>query len=562
MLGAIMSEFGSKIPVIGDFIKGYGDITVEFVKTINGLHTRIQSNIRQGHMGPWLGGAAETAWNQQGLGATVAYRKAGYRYVYCPVETDFPVYVWDEASLRTIKGVFGETKKLKGRWWRLDDPKVFPTPISLSELENRFKRYLKAGNKNPTAQQILFGNRKAVEIRLTAPNLDPKMPGKGPEQTIIIKAEAIRITNEEVMKTAELEVYELANPEVKFPCKSGRPIKIRLPKEKGEYHLRAELNEASKQALLQLAPGDLKVWVGTETAIKLVVPTTEMTIEEKSPVSFKFSLMTVEGDPVDGGDLSIQDIEGGEFQFTYKFGDELQERFFDNQWIPYQSVPLESGLRTVAINYSGVVRGVGRKRAYILPCKTSASFKVFEAVESRLKTNVGYDPDTEKWWLQCDVSDPEGAIVSKGEIRFLCLKGQFENDKKKSQELTIKDPAKRVYWTHPSEVTVENPTIITVEYLGFESEEMLRHLPASESLILPRIEERKTKLNVITKDDKNGSLTHTLQIDLRDEQNLYVESGSLQVQCDAGHFWKTSNRSGIHCHWTQRYPSIGSNPQT
>ena len=269
-MGTLMSEFGEKVPFIGAFMKGYGDLTVGFVDAVQKLNKTVVTNINQGCIGTGTradSGNMNQAWDEQGLAGVTACRENGLANVYGNTDNPTEFYLWDPLTSREV----GKDKeKKKGRWWFVN--KVAPG-LSLEGLEKRYKAiFEKSGGKikNPSAKQVLHEYAKAVELRITAENI-----GVSPGGEMKVKASGIRVSDGQEIKGLFFELSQTVDgTTTKVKCNSGDTVKWQVPTEKGPYALAAELQKESSAIWRPVNTGKLKYFVGTQSFVRLALKPT------------------------------------------------------------------------------------------------------------------------------------------------------------------------------------------------------------------------------------------------------------------------------------------------
>ncbi len=378
-LSSAMSEFGDKIPLIGDFIKGYGDITSAFLDMVGVLGGRIKEARNQDMMGTgtydqWR----NQAWRDQKIEA-MADRVQGTRDLYqiMPEEVSsghpWGLYLWDPETERDVNG-----EKKKGRWWEVH--KLIPG-VKPEDIVRRYEKYFSAGIRSPTAQQILMEFSKAIEVILAADS-----PGVPPGQKLVLHPLGIRsMDGTPVTEALRIRVFDDSGKAIE--CVSGKTVEWEVPKEFGAYEVKAALTEESKQVWKELRAASLEYYVGQETVTRIAISPEPIKLTRSDPVPFVVSVKLKENDQVlDRGTLRVRlEPLAGRFPKEGYGGGDLSQGNLHFQWVLPENP--KAGKYTLHAEYEGAISKASGY--FITPSRDSKEITIAAEEPAQAGTKAG-----------------------------------------------------------------------------------------------------------------------------------------------------------------------------
>ncbi len=264
VLTGLMSNFGDKVPLIGAFLKGYGDVAGGLLKATTQLDARIKAS-EQGELRDGVHGLerGELLKKLRALGHDGAHVVTGLRdaYITDTVADGGPVVaIWDRAKRRWVES-------------------AAPHP-SAAELRKRYAFYAKRGQPNPTPQQILTAYQRTLALTLT-----PSATHVRPGETITLRAKGRLVVDDRPLGNVWVKVALVDHTgfgEGSFggptAVRVGESVTWTAPDNLNEtYTFEATLDEASAAAGWALAePASAKVRTGSETRVVLSASRTKV----------------------------------------------------------------------------------------------------------------------------------------------------------------------------------------------------------------------------------------------------------------------------------------------
>jgi hypothetical protein len=371
-LTRVMSTFGDKVPLIGDFIALYGNVGGDVLKAAMALDQKIEAAeggeiLEAGMHGDRI--AMSDKLVEQGLGR--ASRVHGFRNLY---ESDKGPALWDEA----------------GRQWVVVND--HEPGVTIEELTRRYLYYAKQGNKSPSPEQLLRGYQKTVVLTLT-PSKTNILPGETIDLVVgghmLHDEKKVPVTLDVEVKLAGSSAYggqgTFASTE---PIKIGGKVAWTAPDNVNEkFDFTADLAKHVIDSDVARSAGPARAQVRTGAGTKIELVARPDTAPFGGEVALTAKVFTIDGQPLDAKASGYLD-----FQVTARpgtmgggFGNyqELTEQKGASQvW----SAPEEAGRYEITVTYSGATSGV------FFPSHTAGcSAKVAVAVEPP-RFSVAADP--------------------------------------------------------------------------------------------------------------------------------------------------------------------------
>ncbi len=530
-LGTVMSEFGEQVPLVGSFLKGYGDIAAQFVETIDALKQKIDKNINQGCIGTGselIGDVRNKAMLDQGYHLLVC-REPGFRDLYVNSENPSDVYLWDRNAYRIVNG-----KKKKGRWYHVAE--VAPE-VSKQDIIRAYKIYYKNGVKNPSASSILYEIKKVVDLK---PEL--KTLGVGPGGKIQVKVKVIRSIDGIEVRSAYVDIYSKDN-NLLAQGKSGEWISVNAPQSPGKYVLYARLGPETKKVWHSLKDAKIEFFVGVPTIVHMSLSKTRIDSNSPEGIDMLISVKDIDDHFVDKGMLILKTYPPliGRFEPKDIFiGQELSNGNIQARWVPYSNLPVGK-IRFIA-EYSGVNYG----DKYICPGhfeKTVLSFKDIdtktEIKRTVLKNNL--------WELRPIILDNRGNIVTNGTIDLFCKDGSFrvtENGSSGAKEIRI-PVGEKIFWQYPD--NLNSTTLIRARFKGYwDLKKFVYFVPSERFLLLPEIENLQTMIG-INDVRKLSAGKWSISAQVVDEQGSPVKTGCVKITASLGSIKVDESALGTVC---------------
>ncbi len=295
VLTSLMSNFGDKVPLIGAFLKGYGDVAGGLLKATTQLDARIKAS-EQGELRDGIHGLerGELLKKLRALGHDGATVVTGLRDAYLTdtVADGGPVVaIWDRAKRRWVES-------------------AAPHP-SAAELRKRYAFYAKRGQPNPTPEQILTAYRRTLALTLT-----PSATHIRPGETVTLRTEGRLVVDDRPLGSVWVKVALKTHTGLgagsfggATSVRVGEALTWTAPDNLNEtFTFEATLDEASTAAGWALAePATAKVRTGAETRVVLTANRTQVGFGEL--VTLDAKVVDADGralDPKAGGHLSFE----------------------------------------------------------------------------------------------------------------------------------------------------------------------------------------------------------------------------------------------------------------
>jgi len=331
-----MSAFGDKVPVIGTFVRGYGDVGGGLLKATLALDQKLIAAEGGELIDGVHGSRKEMLDRLRALGIEGAHRVEGLRDVY--VADGGKVLVWDQAARD---------------WAVASDVEKGITP---EELARRYRHYAGRGIKNPSVEQLLQGYSRTVVISLEASAgvVEPGQP-----VTLVPSARLVK-DDRPVGGGLYVTVVEQSHTGFGSGSFSG-PTKVMLgekvtwtaPDNVGEtYVLAADLSEESAKVARSTGPGTARVRTGA--ASSLTLQARPKSVAAGGEVELLAQAFDAEGAPLPAkasGTFAFSASPAGGSFGSYRSLDE--GKGVTQSW----RAPLKAGSYTVTATYSGAVKG-------------------------------------------------------------------------------------------------------------------------------------------------------------------------------------------------------------
>lgn len=333
VMSAILANFGEHAPLVGDILKGYGDLTSELLKTTLALDARIEAR-EGGQLLPGVHGdrgAMLDGLHRRGLGD--AQRIDGLRDAFRT--DDGRLVIWDG----------------KARDWVL----AFEWEPGLTdeELTRRYVFFAKRGITEPTPEQVVRGYRKVIVLELV-PAADHVAPGK--PLALRVKGRMLHddqpIEKRQLFATVTLASHTgLGEGELQGGdrVQLGETVTWIAPNNLNEtYTFTADLAAETGDVAMSAGAATATVRTGTETRLELTADVREAAA--KQPVTLTARLRTAAGEALPAtvaGTIDLAVDPGlGFFTEQAELTDEKGATF---TWI----APEQAGAYTFTARYGG-----------------------------------------------------------------------------------------------------------------------------------------------------------------------------------------------------------------
>ncbi len=402
-LTRVMSTFGDKVPLIGDFIAIYGNVGNDVMKAAMALDKKIEAaEGGQVELAGMHGDRKLMSEKLSKLGLDNASRIHGLRDLYTSGKGPL---LWDSKA---------------GDWIVVHDQEP---GVTVDELVERYLYYAKKGNKSPSPEQLLRGYRKTVVLTLT-PSKTNIMPG----ETIDLTVGGSLLRDESKVPHLEVEV-KLAGSSAfgskgsfgsTGPIKIGDSVKWTAPDNVNEYFdFTADLAKSVTEGDTARSSGPAKARVRTGAGTKIELVARPDTVAFGGEVTLTARVSSADGQPLDAKASGML-----EFEVTGKPGD--REGYFGNyQDLSDQkgatrvwSAPEVAGSYQITVKYAGATSGVlfpsntagSQATATVTVKPPEFSVTVDEAVKEAKKDAPAVFAVT--------VKNQEPADAPSGELRF------------------------------------------------------------------------------------------------------------------------------------------------
>jgi antitoxin component YwqK of YwqJK toxin-antitoxin module len=394
-------------------LKGYADLLGEAVNTVNRLNSAME-RVDQGHLGEGahrMGSAQQRAWQQQGLSGTIV-RVPGFRDLYEDVADGGQLYLWDKDSQVDVTHGAYAGQKRTGRWWDLR--KEFPE-AGREEFRRRYLTMYRAGNQNPSAQDILLGFRKLVWLNPVILN-----PGVVPGGILKVRPTVIRLFDRQEAKGIYCNLRDPSQPSKVMQVRSGEEVEWVAATRPGTQRLILELQPEVTASWTAADKGEATYWVGGPTSVRLSVRPRVLRTDSTDPVDL---LVTVKGDDdrfVDEGFIVLRTDPvsyGFEPRSTFSGGQNARDAGIRLQWQP--PGVLARGPMLLVAEYEGT-----RKLSdgeYLVPSRDTVQLAIFEPVVPDLRKIVAGGASGREF--AAVALDGRGKSIQEGTLRFECTSG-------------------------------------------------------------------------------------------------------------------------------------------
>jgi len=247
VMTSLMSNFGNKVPLIGAFIKAYGDVAGQLLKAAVAVDKKFK-HLEQGEIRPGVyGDRKEMLTKLQDAGVLGATLIMGLQDAY--VTDDHKFALWD---------------RKKRQWTITNDPS-----LNQDELRKRYVYFVRNGVKTPSPDQVLNVFNRAVAIELT-----PSKTHIPAGDAITLVAGATRVADgaslDKVTVEVTLDSYTGFRPGTfDSPTRVlvGTPVRWTSPPSGSRsFTFKATLVDA-ETAAASLEPGMARVLTGEETSV-------------------------------------------------------------------------------------------------------------------------------------------------------------------------------------------------------------------------------------------------------------------------------------------------------
>ncbi len=353
---AIMSNFGDKVPLIGDFVKAYGDLGGQLLKNAIALEKKIKAS-EGGQIRPGVHGA-----RKEMLDKLEKKGYAGAAYVpglYDVYETDSgDIVIWDRKT---------------GDWVVASDEEP---GISKEELAKRYLFYAKQGVKTPGPELVLKSFRKTIKLELT-----PAKKRVTPNETVELKVTGTMVRDDKAAPPLLVVVKEESHSGWgsgsfvgSTSVKIGESVKWTAPDNTNEnYVFSVDLDpDIAKGTAVSTGPAKATVLTGAATSMVLTAEPTDVVVGGDVVLTAKVS--DADGQPLDAKasgwiDMTVKPDKG----YLRMSKNTDGQKGIEQKW----HAPDEAGTYTFTASYNGAT-GYGPFTSNTAGCEASVVVKVRE----------------------------------------------------------------------------------------------------------------------------------------------------------------------------------------
>jgi len=287
-LSFAMSEFGPKyIPLIGDFLKAYGDITQGFIDATMKLQKKIESNRNQGMIGTGIynnWGPKMRAWEEQGIGDTLI-RIPGFSAIYQSESDSSKIFLWDKNGIRA--------PGKKGRW----------VPVANLDIKTLKKRYLELFYRNGKEQTRVDINKLIKKYgKLLRADFETNPAVVSPSKTYKFRVRLYRLKDSREATKAEILVTLYGKT---FKVKEGQWTIVKSPKKYGVYPVVIRLAEPSSKVWMIEKGLRHQLKVGKRSHMHMSIKPRSIICDGKQAIDILLTLMDDDNNPVKSGILTF-----------------------------------------------------------------------------------------------------------------------------------------------------------------------------------------------------------------------------------------------------------------
>jgi hypothetical protein len=290
VMTALLSQFGDKAPLVGAFLKGYGDVAGEVLKTTLALDGKIAAR-EGGQMIDGVHGERGHMLDRlRAHGMSDAQRLVGLRDVFRA--ENGKLVIWDKTA----------------RDWVVASD--FEAGLTAEELTKRYLFYAKLGVSEPTPDQIVRGYRKTIALTLE-PSVDHVAPG----QTVTLTVHGKLVDGAKVDGMAFFAKVALKDHtgvgEGTFSgdttVKLGDSVSWTAPNNVNEtYTFTVDLDADTAKAAFSAGAATAVVRTGDETRLVLEADATQAAADQE--VRLTARVLTVDGQPIDARAAGMIDL--------------------------------------------------------------------------------------------------------------------------------------------------------------------------------------------------------------------------------------------------------------
>ena len=400
-LSTIMSEFGPKyVPLIGSFLKGYGDLTNAFLDTIDLLRKRIIRDIDQGEIGTGSHAVARSkvaAWNEQNIGENLE-RVPGFSMIYRSTENGSRYFIWD-ANGRRPSGK-------KGRW-------VPVHGLDIRTLKHRYIQLFYHRGKEKKVIDVSKLIRRYGKLLKAVVETQPQVASPG--EDIRIRIRLFRLKDGKEADKAEVIVTALSR---RFQVREGTWFSLKAPGQSGRYPLSISLASPSSQVWVIEKVEHAHISVGRKAFLRLSLRPDSLICDGQQRSEILITLLDENDQPIRKGVVTLETHpRQGSFLPNDIFFLERSEHPIRAAFLCH---PYDAGgvveVRAAFTPYPGA-RPVGKSRAH-------KSLRLWRAVSPRIRLDVTHSAAGEIE-LRPRLVAPDGSeIVAAGETPLITISGQ------------------------------------------------------------------------------------------------------------------------------------------
>ena len=332
-LTTLMSNFGDKVPIIGAFIKGYGDVAGGLTKAVlelDGAFAKIdQDELRPGVHGTERGAMLRALYEVTFRNGTSPENAAGIPGLRDAYQTDCNrLVIWDR-----------EARKFHP----VDDPS-----INAQVLRDRYAYFQRNGVPNPTPDQILDRYDRTVELTLEASEAYIE-----PGAEIRLTASARRVLGDAPMRNAYVRIaldthsgFDAGTFLSPTEVRVGTPVRWKAPDSGARSFTFSATLEPSEDGLQALDAA--RAYVHTGGATRLVVTANPMKVPAGGRVILDAKLQDDRGQDLDANTPGFLRARADAGHFV-QHAEAVAYKGIKSAWV----APQEPGTYTLHATYSG-----------------------------------------------------------------------------------------------------------------------------------------------------------------------------------------------------------------
>ncbi len=324
----LMSNFGDKVPLIGSFVKAYGDVGGGLLKATLALDGPIRESEQRQIRAGVHGDRKEMYDRLIDLGMEAAVGIVGLRDAY---RTDCHQFVlWDHEARD---------------WVVADEP-----GLTKEELRRRYLFFVQNGTKNPKPKQIVQTFRRTVTLKLV-----PSSTHITPGESITLNVSARRVLDDEPVSTAQVTVrlethtgFRSGSFDGPTDVRVGTPVSWTSPNsENRSFTFIAELSSET-DVFHSVEPARARVFTGAETQVSLTG--SPRSLRPGDEIALEAQVLASDGSPLDpkaSGRVSFAEASDAGYFMDRK--ETSQSKGARAIWV----APREPGRYVMTATYSG-----------------------------------------------------------------------------------------------------------------------------------------------------------------------------------------------------------------